>query len=283
MDFPFGAIPGVNPSPYRLERTMRLSTQDDAGAPSLNIDLAWPAGDPPSDGWPLLVVLDGERSFATVTETVRRMAPRSDATGVHDLVVAAISLPAHSDRAVRFDDFAGNAESGGSSGFARTLAQASNLVETVVPIDLNKRTLLGHSLSGYFVLRTMVANGGLFQRHIALSPSIWVDRDPLFTALDNTPPEGRSLFLAVGGWEEELAPWQVGQTGSDTILDRRRRRRMVSNVRELGDLAIRRGWSDESDIRIFPEDEHASIVTSAMPHALRSACRTRNPSDVSKP
>lgn len=283
MDFPFGAIPGVNPSPYRLERTMRLSTQDDAGAPSLNIDLAWPAGDPPSDGWPLLVVLDGERSFATVTETVRRMAPRSDATGVHDVVVAAISLPAHSDRAVRFEHFAGNAERSGSSGFARTVAQALALVEEAIPIDPDKRTFMGHSLSGYFVLRMMVANGGLFQRHIALSPSIWVDREPLFAALENTPPEGRSLFLAIGGWEEELAPWQVGQTGSDTILERRRKRRMVSNVRELGELAVRRRWSDESDVRIFPEDEHASIVTSAMPHALRFACRTRNPSDVSKP
>ena len=79
------------------------------------------------------------------------------------------------------------------------------------------------------------------------------------------------VFLAVGEWEEAVPPWQRQHPGYEQLVARRAQRRMVASARELAaDLAR---WLDASRVafRLFPEEDHASILMVAVQRTLRFA------------
>jgi predicted alpha/beta superfamily hydrolase len=81
------------------------------------------------------------------------------------------------------------------------------IAEEVMPfIDATYRTdgddaLMGESLAGLFVVETFLRQPMLFERYIAISPSLWWDKGALAdqapALLTTQPPTGRILWLAV--------------------------------------------------------------------------------------
>ena len=267
-------------SPFCLPRTASLPILRRGGDEVYRLDIAVPEGDTPPSGWPSIWLLDAGGCFGTCVEAVRRMARRPDATGVSPLVVIGVSPADERQAAHRQRDFtsvrgpgAGDEPgAGGACDFLRFLEeQAMPAAARHAALDHARRSLFGHSLAGYFALWTLCHHPRAFAGYAAISPSIWWDRDGLFAAAGRLADRDRRLFMAVGGWEEGLPPWQVGVPGSVEALERRTSRRMVANARELSQRLGDVLGGERVRFSFMPEDDHASIVSSAMPHALRLA------------
>ena len=109
-----------------------------------------------------------------------------------------------------------------------------------------------------------------FQGYIVLSPSLWWAPD-ILEQLTAHPelPDLCSVYLAVGEWEEALAPWQLGQPGSDDILQRRLQRRMVSNVQECGRRLATKLPPERLLCHTFPDEDHASVFAIGISKGMR--------------
>lgn len=257
-----------------------------AGA-SYTLQVAWPSTSPPVAGFPVVYLLDGHVSFATTVECLRARCHRPDATAVPPAVVVAISLETSRDRARRTWDFTpadlqppddnevpkGTAIGGADAFLEFLVSDVITRVEGEWPIDPTRRTLLGHSLSAFFVLHALFSKPALCDAYVAASPSIWWDPDGVMrraaSLADATEPSPRVLLTA-GEFEEAPAPWQPPSSWTADALERRRRRQMVSHVTRLGDalapLAARGGAARTI---IFPGEDHASVVPLTINQALR--------------
>jgi len=268
-------------SPFCLPHTVSLPILRRGGDEVYRLDIAVPQGDAPASGFASIWRLDAGAYVGPCIEALRRMARRPDATGVAPLVVIGVSPADEGQVARRQRDFTsprgpGDAPgTGGADDFLRFLAeQALPTIARHAPLDPDRRTLFGHSLAGYFALWTLCRHPRAFAGYAAISPSIWWDRDGLFDAARRLEQRDRRLFMAVGGWEEALPPWQVGAPGSAEALERRTSRRMVANARALSQCLGDVLGDGRVRFSFMPEDDHASIVSSAMPHALRLASAT---------
>jgi len=144
--------------------------------------VARPAGPPPPGGFPVLYLLDANATFATVVEAIRLRAPRPEVTGVVPTVVVGIGYPVEGpyDRVRRTLDFTppGSAQpgTGGADDFLAFLTrELAPEVERSTGADPARRILFGHSLGGFFVLRTLFTAPGAFRGYVAASPSTWWD------------------------------------------------------------------------------------------------------------
>ncbi len=267
--------------PFCLPRTESFPILRGGSDEVYRLDIALPDGEPPASGWASICLLDAAGCFGTCVEALRRMARRSDATGVSSLVVIGVSpVVVAGGAANRQRDFTtapptgltDGSPAGGALDFLHFLREEiMSAVSVHAPLDRDRQTLFGHSLAGYFALWTLCNHPGAFAGYAAISPSIWWDRSGLFDAAGRLTDLNRRLFMAVGGWEEALPPWQVGMPGSADALARRVSRQMVANAR---DLSARLGdvlGKERVRFSLMPEEDHASIVSSAMPHALRLA------------
>lgn len=244
---------------------------------------------PPADGFPAVYVLDGHTLFGTFVEAVRRASRRAAATGVGPAVIVGIAPdhpPGELDTAVadaRYRDFtfgpaasASNAAGGAVGGASRFL---SFLVDELIPslthempLDFSRQMLFGHSLAGYFVLHALASRPGAFRSYAAISPSIWWDQAGLRTPIAGLARGSARVFIAVGEWEGDVLPPGLRDRADQAgIQQRRTDRRMIANARVVADdLRVTIGESAVT-LRVFPEEDHASVLMIATQRALRFA------------
>ncbi len=241
------------------------------------IDVAIADGVPPAGGWPSIVLLDAAGCFATCVEALRRMSRRPDATGVRPAVVIGISSagPTQDNRQRQLDLTSAHpdkADTGGAPGFLSFIEdQVKPLVAGIIPLDPDRQTLFGHSLAGYFTLWALANHPAAFRNYAAISPSIWWDPDGLMAALSALAVRDRNLLLCLGEWEDALPPWQRAAPGSADVIARRRSRRMLGNAQALTDRLTSLLGEDRVQFRFLPEEDHASIISAAIPRMLRLA------------
>src|SRR3546814_458725 len=75
--------------PYTLERSDVIDLVG-RGGETYSIFITWPEGDPPSSGWPVLYVLDGEDNFAAFAVAARRLARAGARSGIAPGIVVGI-------------------------------------------------------------------------------------------------------------------------------------------------------------------------------------------------
>lgn len=150
----------------------------------LDVMLSRPLGEAPVGGWPLLVLLDGERFFAPLAGAARVLAERPAKTRVEEMVVVGIGHrredgPAGVQRNRDFThcapDEGGDITEFGGAPVLRALLfdHILPLVRAAVPVDPARTTLVGHSLAGLFVLQTLAEHPQGFARWVSISPSLW--------------------------------------------------------------------------------------------------------------
>lgn len=246
------------------------------------IDIAIPDGTPPKAGWPSLLLLDAAECFGTCMEALHRMSRRPDATGVVPAVVIGISVPqgvaAGPRRRRDFTSKHGNQpdsdqqDSGGAPLFYRFIEeQVKPLVAQQTRLDPSRQTLFGHSLAGYFTLWTLANHPLAFRNYAAISPSIWWDSAGLLAALSATKVRDRRVLLCLGEWEDSLPPWQRAAPGSAEVMMRRRERKMLAHAQMLSERLKEVHGSERVRFQFLPEEDHASIVSAAIPRMLRMA------------
>lgn len=87
--------------------------------------------------------------------------------------------------------------------------QLKPFIESRYPVDTSNQTLLGVSLRGLFVLRTLLTAPASFQRYVAISPSIWWKCCELLEAEVRAIDAGHinaHFFMGVGSDEHVQAP-----------------------------------------------------------------------------
>jgi uncharacterized protein len=249
------------------------------------IDVAVPAM-PVSPGkkLPVIYVLDGGWCFAVTAQAARALSvgpgaiPQAIVVGIGPAVDGPAGFAATT--ALRYRDLApgvdqahiaqmktalpaqfwpADEELGGAAKFARFIEdELKPFVETYFPVDTSDQTLVGVSLGGLFVLHTLFTAPGSFQRHIAVSPSIWWNGCAVMEAEEQAARLGGlrgNLFLAVGEEEERQAP--------DA--------RMVSNLAALRQRLDTRNYPDlRVSSHIFEGEGHMSVPPAGITRGLRA-------------
>lgn len=277
--------------PVTLARSRRVRLRVPKGE-EYEIFLSWPEVSPPPGGFPAVYLLDANASFATLSEASRRSEQRTAATGVGPAVLVGIGYPDAGlyDAERRTADFTfgppaaaadpGTRRTGGGLAFLDTLAWIADRIDTAFPTNPLHRALFGHSLGGFFALHALLRRPALFESVLAISPSVWWDRDELTHRAEALPQRGedggsrRRLLVAVGGYEQDMPPWW--RDADDATVARRRDRRMVDNARAIAErIALSNGGAVEVRFECLPEEDHASAVAVAFGHGLRLATGPR--------
>jgi len=253
--------------------------------------LAWPQQPAPPAGYPVIYVLDANATFGTFVDAIRMRAHRPDATGVGPAIVAGIAYPVDTayERTRRVYDYTpagakggadGQEQGGGAAEFLDFIEQdIKPIVHASHAIDRTRETLFGHSLGGRFVLHTLCTAPELFETYVAVSPSIWWDREQLFgavAALEHGPGRqhrDRRVMVTVGEYEQRLAPWLLGAPQAEAIAQRQQRRQMVDDAREMAARLAAICGSVRFDV--FPAEDHASVVPVSIGRAIRFCAEPR--------
>ncbi|RVV98842.1 alpha/beta hydrolase [Mesobaculum littorinae] len=211
--------------------------------------IAWPDAPPPAAGYGLIVALDAGWTFATLRDTAGLQAQRGGVTGVRPTVVVGLGYPTENliDQPARKADLVGPHR----DQMLDTVEAAVDRVAARVPLDPDRRMILGHSFGAAFVLYALEERPGIASHWVAGSPSVWAVPD-----LPLTRHPGDHVLIAVGGEEGAHPPMH-----NPARAEKMARRDMIGRAR---DAAHRTG----ATFRIVPGEDHGSLIPGLLADAV---------------
>lgn len=247
-----------------------------------------------SDAPPLLVLLDGNATFALAVS-----AARLQARLIGPVVIAAVA-PANDalfDERQRFRDYTSIAAdtwgvphdqsghdlpTGGAADFESFIeGPLLNAIAARGPVSLTHRTLFGHSLGGFLVLHDLLTRPHAFSQYFAASPSIWWnDREVLRRSqvlreqlrAGGVPDERLTkvkLVLSAGGDEQRIAP-----DTTDARRERVQHAAMLDNLRAFeAALQTMPAAGIDTQLKMYPGQNHISYLPAAISDAVTFAAR----------
>lgn len=243
------------------------------------IMVAQPIGSPPSSGYPVIYLLDGNSVFSTMVEALRLQCRRPDKTGVLPAIVVGIGYETNGPYAPdRFYDFtplpaenikqssdgAPLPEQGGAGAFLHFIEEELKpQIESEFPIDRDRQALFGHSLGGLFTVYALFSKPEAFRYYIAGSPSLhW---NP------NYMQELERYFIAQARTRERSLPAQVLLGAGE--LEKTHVCRNCERARELANRlsAISADIGVEAEYKEFEQEGHVSVLPILVSRALRFA------------
>jgi predicted alpha/beta superfamily hydrolase len=168
--------------------------------------------DKESRRYPAVYVLDAEYNFGCVAYIARRLIKNED---IPKVLLVGIAYDTEYDDfyAKRFRDSTPESRiHGRNSGGAEPFTQF--IEKELIPfIDHNyrtipeERTIVGHSITGFYCTYVLFRHPGLFNRYIIVSPSLWFSNGVIFEYeedfFSNQKDMDESVYLAVGGDESQ--------------------------------------------------------------------------------
>ncbi|MHA6482605.1 alpha/beta hydrolase [Paenibacillus sp. strain BS8-2] len=268
------ALRGISPlerTGYVVPRTEVKEIVSRATGRAYRIFIYEPAEPAPAEGYPVLYTLDANASFASIAEAMilQVRGPR----GLQPCIVVGIGYDSEGPIVTkeRFWDYTDPADeselrarpdgspwpaNGGAADFAAFIEdELKPAVETLYHVDRSRQALFGHSLGGYYVLRTLLARPDSFQTYIAGSPSIWWKNHDLLKQLpelERRVSAGEikaNLLIAVGAREAN----------------------MVDDAEKLYDrlLPLANKGAFRLSFRKFEEEEHMTVIHPLISELLR--------------
>lgn len=179
--------------------------------------IATPRLDAPRDGVNFLYMLDGNAVFDTLTPELLSRAPGLFIVGI------GYETPLRFDRAARSLDYTPADDGapprpdpqypdrmiGGAAAFLDRLAgEIVPMIEANAGTGCRIRTLWGHSLAGMCTLYSLLRGGNGFQRHVAVSPSLWWRNEFLLRMEEALPraPLATDTLVMLGDSERRSSP-----------------------------------------------------------------------------
>lgn len=217
-------LPAAAARPFAIPDTQVLKLRSTSTGARYELFVATPPGYRKSGRlYPVVYMLDADYSFALVRNVVQHFVEREDMPPV---ILVAIAYPgaATSRETYRMNrtrdytpvyapDGGYGAEyqkvSGGGPKFRAFLArELIPFIENRFPVAPDDRTLIGHSYGGLFATYVLLTEPSLFQRYIAVSPSLWYANRTALTmeeaaARSGIRPRAR-VFFAVGANENQI-------------------------------------------------------------------------------
>ncbi|MBR0956672.1 alpha/beta hydrolase [Bradyrhizobium japonicum] len=251
----------------------------------------WQPEPRPRESLPVLYLLDGNGMFPIAVATLALQSRRTERTGVSPSVIVGIGYPTVHwiDAKRRTYDYTplvaadrlprrpGNRvwdETGGADAFLDFIqCELAPAISDEFAIDPDRTALFGHSFGGLFGLYALLTRPTLVRSYVAASPSIWFAPDALaerlkaFAAPSLAP---RRVLVTVGSLEQ--GGMSSAEADADDYGSWLRRNRMVDNAHEFV-AALTRTAAASLDVsfRTFGDENHASVVPSAISLALRFA------------
>lgn len=270
--------------PARLPDTWQQDLTDPVSGHVWRLWVQLPQAPAPPRGHPILLVLDGNASFALAAQLARNHDVRPEPLRGDPVLVVGVGHPADAPytQALRQRDYTppapGQAPTPGSGGADLLLDFiAREVLERVgasAAVDPARLTLFGHSFGGLFTLHALFSRPGLFTRYAAASPSIWWGQEQLLREVDGfvarraTAVDATTLRLQlrVGGLETAAAAASAEHAARQT------RRRMIENVRVLAErLAASDVHALSVDAAVMPGLDHGAVLVRALIDALALA------------
>lgn len=272
--------------PYVLENTEVRNVRAQALSRDYQIYVALPDSYRKSGKrYPVLFVVDADYSFAIVRNIAQRLSKHA---GMEEVIVVGLSY-AKGDSGVysrRRDytptvprnndyrsDMAGRKPAfGEATAYAKFLSgEVFSIVNRNYRVDMKRKIFIGHSYGSLLGLQILLTDPRTFNHYILGSPSLWYDAGIMFDkerAYANTHHDlPASVFFGIGGLER-LAP---GKKRSRSAEDAD----MVEDLREFeGKLSSNRFPSLKTRMRIFEDEDHASVFPHVLTHGLRNYLRS---------
>lgn len=209
---------------------------------------------------PLIVVLDGGYYFEIVKSCIKQQGKLFIKTGVKPAIVVGICHQEFEKKDKRFLDFTAPAEKyfvdekrksmipdnlGGSENFNNFIEkELLPIIEANINFDKKDMTIIGHSLSGYYVLWNLLKGSNIYKNIISFSPSVWWNDYEIlnFKGLENSD---KNIFIGVGEKEGYMVE------GAEKI------HKQIKS------------FNDNTTLYIAPEENHGSVVITGISRALR--------------
>ncbi|KAA0563537.1 alpha/beta hydrolase [Bacillus sp. CH30_1T] len=212
-----------NRQPFTIAGATQHTMISNQGHP-YRILISAPQEEPPSEGFPIIYLLDGNAIFATVVEAMRIQSRKPEKTGVYPAIIVGIGYETEAPfSSRRFTDYTmGNPEidlpeqpdgspwpeHGGAEVFASFIEEELKPeLDYSYPVDKNNQAIFGHSLGGLYVLNSLFTRPASFKTYIAGSPSIHWNNEIIYQKekmfLQQSESENISANLLIGLGEHE--------------------------------------------------------------------------------
>ncbi|MBP2498315.1 putative alpha/beta superfamily hydrolase [Methylobacterium sp. PvP062] len=268
------------PAPVRVPNTESWNICSRAGL-AYRIFLAWPEGEPPSEGWDVVYLLDGNAWFGTLVDSLRMQNRRPDVTGVGPAITVGIGYPTDTvvdverrrydltpSRGARASSEDDASIGGGDAFLAFIVEELGPMIDARFGLHLPRRVVFGHSFGGLFVLHALMTRPDAFAAYAAASPSLWFDGGSMLrTAETARIPSSASVVIMAGALEQPDSRALDGAGGQAPC--RMPDRAMIDNARTMAERLGARG--DAGPIvrfHVFPGENHVSVVPAAISRAL---------------
>jgi predicted alpha/beta superfamily hydrolase len=235
--------------------------------------VAVPEGPAPAGGHPVLWALDGNTSFPLLAALLQQRAARPDDVRAALPMVVGLGYAVEAEGPqARALDYTLPVGGGQADRFLDLLSQLRPWLARQWPVHPGRHTLFGHSFGGLLTLYALFTRPGLFERHVAASPSIWWGERAILAERDafvrhraeaGAAPAQR-LLVTAGSLEEGV------HHPNPERMQRQQARRQVSAARELvqslaGMPAL------QADYQLLDGEDHGSLVPRSAALALEVA------------
>ena len=270
------------PSPYVLDNTEVRDIRAEGLKRDYQVFVALPDSYASSTKrYPVLFVLDANYAFPVVRSVASRLHKHA---GYEEVIVVGLSYgkgesgnysrrrdytPTVPRKHTWRSDMAGRPLAlGEADGYGRFVAaEVLPLIAQHYRADMNRKVFIGHSYGSLLGLQTLFAAPRTYEHYILGSPSLWYDDGVMFEREKDYAARNKdlpaSVFFGIGG-EETLAPGKK-RSRAEEDAD------MVADLREFnGALLSHRYPGFKSQVKVFAEENHASVFPLVLTHGLRS-------------
>ncbi|WGX77179.1 alpha/beta hydrolase-fold protein [Paraclostridium bifermentans] len=118
------------------------------------------------------------------------------------------------------------------------------IIESNINFDKNDVTIIGHSLSGYYVLLNLLNNTSTYKNIISFSPSVWWN-DYELLKISDLNYSNKNIFICVGEKEGYMVE------GAERIYNKIKK------------------FNNNTSLYVSPDENHGSVVVTSISRALR--------------
>lgn len=249
------------------------------------IQVALPKVAPPQGGYPVLLVLDGNRHLDLFTAARDILGRRGFDKAPASLAIVAVGYAGEGARAperafisrARLKDFTPPLTSGvapegmgGGEHFLEYLTQAlPPALAARYPLNLARPALVGHSLGGLFALYAQQQQAEQFGAIFAISPSLWwlAEHDsahwpPVLHCSRHMAP----VMIGAGGREQSPQP-ERNAPERDRL---RVARAMIDNARDYASQLRERCPQAQVQWNLYENEDHGSVMWPAARTVIES-------------
>lgn len=275
------------PPPYTLANTEVRDVRASSLGRDYQVFVALPDSYATSKrSYPVVFVVDADYAFPVVRNIASRLHRHA---GMEEAIVVGLSYaqgdagmfsrrrdytPSTPRKHTYRSDMPGRAPAfGEASAYGRYLTgEVFPFIARHYRADMDRKIFVGHSYGSLLGLQMMLDAPRSFEHYILGSPSLWFDagimfdREQAYAARHKDLPA--SVFFGIGSLET-LAPGKK-RSRSEEDAD------MVADLREFDTLLKNRGYKNlRTGLRVFPDEDHASVLPMVVTHGLRAYLATK--------